>query len=226
MRNCTSCGSPTTGKMKYCDDCRDTSAPWRVHDANLLVACDHLKIQVPVVIRRSATRKLLGRYHGIQLREDAPRDMDVIATMTDDELNSFMYHKITASARMTPESASRTLWHELTHAAQYERDSDYYISEYAKELQDAKDIAASGLMTFEKAYRLISFEVEAKANEDLHYTLCPLTLVNKRANMPQLKRPHGRIDHVVNGVIHNGYHADEFEAWSRKTIEVAKQIRA
>lgn len=226
MHNCPSCGTAIAGRVKYCDDCRDTAAPWRVNHDNIDIACDYLDIDVPVYIRRAATRELLGRYHGIKLRDNAPRDMEVVSQMTDDELNSFMYHKITISTRLTPEAASRALWHELTHAAQYQRDPDYYVEQYAKELKQARAIAASGVMPFTKAYRLISFEIEAKANEELHYTMCSLTLANKRANMPALKRPHNRIDSVVNGAITPGDRAELFERLAKQSIETAKTMLA
>lgn len=223
MRNCISCGSPAHGRRKYCDDCRDTRAPWRVDDDNLLAACDHLGLSVSVDIRRTATRKLLGRYHGIKIPDDAPRDPDVVAQMSDDEINALMRHRITISARLTPEAASRTLWHELTHASQYERDPEYYVQQYAKELREAKALAATG-MPYNKAYRMISFEIEAKANEELHYTLFPLTLANRRANMPPLKSPHARISHVVNGKIVDGQYADLTEQHALRSIATAKQM--
>jgi hypothetical protein len=225
MKNCSHCGTAITGTgYKYCDDCRDTSAPWRPSIDNIALAAQHLGIAVPVEVRRSATRKLLGRYHGIRLHDDAPRDPDVIATMSDDYLNTLMHHHITVSARLTPEAASRVIWHEMTHAAQYERDPDYYVSQYAAELRDAKRLAALTGQPFDRFYRMISFEIEAKANEGNHYKLYPLSLANNRANMPALKRPHSRIHRVVNGKIIDGTHADTFEKNALKNISTAKTM--
>lgn len=222
---CISCGSSIDGRRKYCDDCRDTSAPWRVDTDNLARACDHLGVTVRVNIRRTATRRLLGRYHGIKVPDDAPRDPAVIDTMTEEQIDALMTHYITASARLTPEAASRTLWHELTHAAQYERDPNYYVEQYAKELREARRLADNGI-PFNRAYRMISFEIEAKANEDLHYTMFSLTKANRRANMPALKQPHDRISHVVNGQIIEGVNAEATERGARRAIEFAKTAKA
>lgn len=222
---CISCGSAVEGRRKYCDDCRDTSAPWRVDPDGLARACEHLNITVRVDIRRTATRKLLGRYHGVKIPDDAPRDHAVIDQMTDEELDALMSHYITVSARLTPEAASRTLWHELTHAAQYERDPNYYVEQYTKELQEAKRLANNGF-PYNRAYRMISFEIEAKANEELHYTLCSLTKANRRANMPALKQPHDRVSHVVNGQIIDGINAEATERGARRAIEFAKTAQA
>jgi hypothetical protein len=223
MHNCDFCDAPVSGRYKYCDDCRDTKAPWRVNTDNLTRACDHLDLTARVIVKRTATRKLLGRYHGIKIPDDAPRDPAVVAQMTDDEIDALMHHLITVSARMTPEAASRTLWHELTHAMQYERDPEYYSKQYAKELANVKRLVANGV-PYAQAYRLISFEVEAKANEELHYTMFPLTLANKRVTMPALKRPHARISHAVNGRIVDGEFATETERYARRSIETAKQM--
>lgn len=222
MHNCLSCGAALAARRKYCDDCRDTAAPWRADPDAIEFARQHLGISVNVIVRRTATRKLLGRYHGIRLLSDAPRDPAVIDTLTDDQLNSYMHHYITVGARQTPESASRTLWHEMTHAAQYERDPDEYVAEYARQLAEAKRLAASGAVSYVKAYRMISFEIEAKANEDLHYTLRPLTVANKRASMPALKVPHSRIDRVVDGKIVPAEFADQIEDLALQSIETAK----
>lgn len=224
MNTCTNCDTVISGRSKYCDDCRDTSAPWRPNDASIQFGANYLGIDVPVLIRRSATRKLLGRYHGIKLTRDAIRDIELVTTMTDNDLNAMMYHYITVSARLTPEAASRVLWHELTHAAQYERDPKHYASKYAEELRHAKRIAAQTGIPFERLYRVISFEIEAKANEDNHYKVCSLTLANLRANMPSLKRPHSRIEKVVNGKIIDGSHAKRFENNAKKNILVAQSM--
>lgn len=224
MTTCTNCDTAIPGRSKYCDDCRDTSAPWRPNDASIQFGADYLGIDVRVLVRRSATRKLLGRYHGIKLTPDAVRDESVINTMTDKDLNAMMYHYITVSARLTPEAASRVIWHEMTHAAQYERNPGHYVSKYAEELRDAKRIAARTGIPFDRLYRMISFEIEAKANEDNHYQVCSLALANLRASMPSLKRPHSRIDKVVNGKIIDGTHADMFEKQAKINISTAKTM--
>jgi len=183
MRNCVSCGAAVAPRFKYCDDCRDTAAVWRPDYDGISRATKRLKITVPVVIRRVTTNKLLGRYHGIKLRDDHPTDMDVIVQMSDDELRQYMYHFITVSARITPDRASRVLWHELTHASQMEN-VDNYKTLYDTEYRIIKEHAAELNIPLAAAYKLISFEVEAIKNEDRHKKT-PLTLANRRAVKPK-----------------------------------------
>ena len=227
IKTCPNCSATfeAHGRTIHCEDCRDTGAPWRSDETNIPIAAKHLGINVPVVVRRSATRKLLGRYHGIKLTPDAVRDEALVKTMSDEALNASMYHFITVSARLTPEAASRVVWHEMTHVAQYERDPQSYVDGYAKELREAKRIAARTGIPFDRLYRMISFEVEAKANEDNHYAICPLTLTNRRANMPTLKKPHSRIARVVNGRVVGGSHAEEFETRAKKNIAAARRMQ-
>ena len=224
MPKCSFCGDATDGRRKYCEDCRDTRAPWRVHNRNLELACELFNLSTAVVVKRTATRQLLGRYHGIKLPDDAPTDFEVVLQMSEEEvtrITSRMRHLITASARMTAVAASRTIWHELTHAMQYEKDPRYYTEQYAKELTVAKRLVANGI-PYAQAYRMISFEIEAKANEDLHYTRFPLAVANKRVNMPVLKSPHMRISHVVDGHIVDGDKAEQIERNSLRAIQTAK----
>lgn len=220
---CISCGTAVAARRKYCDDCRDTSAPWRVNDENLDKARTHLGIGAPVVVRRSATRKLLGRYHGVKLLDGHPTDLDEIMSMTDEELNNFMYHYITVAARLTVEQASRVIWHELTHAMQYQNIPDY-TERYARELRDAKRAAARSGLPLSHVYRMISFEREASANELNHNKLFSLTLANRRANMPDLKRPHQRIERVVNGKVVLGPNAALLDKHTRRAAANAAAL--
>lgn len=226
MSNCCFCSAKVEGRYRYCEDCRDTRAPWRVHHDNLDAACKYFDLSTSVVVRRTATRQLLGRYHGIQIPEDAPQDPEIVLQMSEQDLLAIttrMFHLITASARMTAEAASRTIWHELTHAAQYERDPEFYSRQYAKELAIVKRLVANGI-PHARAYRMISFEIQAKANEDLHYTVYPLAIANKRVNMPMLKHPHMRISHVVDGKITAGPHAEAIERDTRQSIRMAQTL--
>lgn len=182
MRNCVSCGAAVGSRFKYCDDCRDT-AMWRPNYDGIEVATKRLNISVPVVIRRVSTNRLLGRYHGIKLRDDHPTDMDVIMEMSDDELQQYMYHFVTVSSRLTPERASRVLWHELTHASQFENVEDY-TALYNEEYACVKEAAAEIGVPLAAAYKLISFEIEAAKNERRH-TKTPLALANRRAIEPK-----------------------------------------
>lgn len=220
---CKSCGAATTGRKHYCDDCRDTKAPWRPHSVNIQRAADHLGITIPIVVRRSATRKLLGRYHGIKLRDGHPTDVDTVLAMSDEELNNYMFHYITIAARLTVDQASRAIWHELTHAAQYQNIPDYR-ERYARELRDAKRAAARTGLPLSNVYRMISFEREASANELNHEKLFSLALANSRANMPDLKRPHQRIERVVNGNVVLGPNAALLDRQTRRVAANAASL--
>ena len=187
--NCISCGNNIDSRRKkYCDDCRDTSAPWRVDAVAVSRALADLDMLLPVDIRRSSGRRIRGRYHGTVLLNDNDR---VVAC-----------HRITVSARMHPADASRTIWHELTHASQYERDPDY-ARKYALYPYDNNP-----------------FETEAKANERYHDTMYPLALANRRANMRHINHP--RVAAVVDGQIIDGVHADASRRFNLNRIRDAE----
>ena len=224
MRNCTSCGAAVSGRSRYCDDCRDTKAPWRPDCDNIDRARNHLGINIRVVVRRTNSRRLLGRYHGLHIAKDAPQDPDVIFAMDAEELGRHIYHYVTVSARMTVEAASRTLWHELTHAAQNERVPDW-AQRYAAEMEQARYAATFHRTDIASTYGEISFEVEARANEENHYSLFSLALANKRASMPMLKRPHERIHSVIGGTVIPGHQAEAYEHLAHKNIRTAKLMR-
>ena len=226
-RTCPHCNADFVGDRRstQCPDCRDTSAPWRVDEDALARAQSHLGTIVPVRIRRMKGKALRGRYHGIKLLPEPPRDPDVIATTDDDVLNSLMYHHITVALRLTPEAASRTIWHELTHAAQYERAPDAYVEGYAREKAAAKTIAARTGTHFSRVYQHISFETEAKANESLHYSLFPLTLTNKRCELPH-QSGHPFVISARRGNLILGPKHDEYERRTSDDItEAQRRIR-
>jgi hypothetical protein len=183
---CRHCGAAFAGGAVHCPDCRDTAAPWRVDDAALARACDHLGIKVPVRVRRMPGRGLRGRYHGIRLAPDAPRDPAVFGLLSDAELTALMHHQITVATRLTPSVASRVLWHELTHAAQFEHDADGYIEGYARERAAMRAHCARTGEPWGTAYRRISYETEATANEGLHDDRHPLTLPNRRCTLRRI----------------------------------------
>jgi hypothetical protein len=132
-----------------------------------------LGISLPVRVRKTAGKRVAGRHYGIQTANNGSR-----------------YHYITVAARLTPEQASRTLWHEMTHAAQYEQDPHFTMTYTAQRLIFG--------------YRDCPLEVEAKANEEYHDTEFSLTKGNKRASMAPLKHPVGLINEVVDGRIISG----------------------
>ena len=221
-RTCRHCAAAFTGGSAHCPDCRDTAAPWRVDEAALARACAHLGIDVEVRVRRMHGRGLRGRYHGIRLAPEAPLDPAVIATMTDDELAALMHHHITIAVRLTPEDASRVLWHELTHAAQYEHDSDAYIEGYARERAAIRAECAITGEPWGTAYRRISYEVEATANEGLHDDLHPLTLANRRCTLKRIP-DHPFVVSATNGRLELGRLQAHGERRRREGIREARR---
>jgi len=173
MRNCIHCGAAVNSRYKYCDDCRDTSSPWRISEFEIDRARTLLGISLPIRVRKTAGKRVAGRHYGVCTADNGGR-----------------YHYITIAARLTPEQASRTLWHEMTHAAQHEQDPNFTITYMTQRILFG--------------YRDCPLEVEAKANEEYHDTEFSLTKGNRRASMAPLKRPVGLINEVVNGEIVSG----------------------
>ena len=221
-RTCRHCAAAFTGGGAHCPDCRDTAAPWRVDEAALARACAHLGIDVEVRVRRMHGRGLRGRYHGIRLAPEAPLDPAVFGRMTDDELGALMHHRITVATRLTPSVASRVLWHELTHAAQYERDSDAYIEGYAREQRAIRAHCARTGEPWGVAYRRISYEVEATANEGLHDDLHPLTLPNRRCTLKRIP-DHPFVVAATHGRLELGRLAASADARQQAAIREARQ---
>lgn len=128
-------------------------ARWRVDEAALERACATLGVRRPVTVLATSQRFTSGRYLGV-------RDGR---------------HRITLRARLTVVEASRTLWHELTHALQRERYScDFlYFCDYTRELARPRRLGRAH--TVDPLYDLNPFEVEAEANVRLHESL-PLTV--------------------------------------------------
>jgi hypothetical protein len=195
-RACAHCSAPVEGRARYCPDCRDAAAPWRVDDEALARACERLGLIARVVVRRVSTRNLAGRYHGIRIPDEAPSDPEEVARMSDEEIDGWMHHLITISSTLTPAAASRALWHELTHAAQFERDPELYSREYKREQREARALGRQGV-PYAAAYRSISFEVEAKANEELHDLVEPLTRANRRCPTPGRSAPEAHVRDAI-----------------------------
>ena len=223
IMTCPHCQAQFDGdrRSSFCPDCRDTAGPWRVDEAALDRARAHLGIDVPVRVRRMKGKALRGRYHGIKLLPEAPRDPAAIAATPDDVLNGLMYHHITIALRLTPEFASRALWHELTHAAQYERDPDGYVAGYTRQAQQAKAFARRTRTRYAQVYRGISYETEAKANEGLHADVGPLTLANRRCSLPRQHHPIVVAAH--DGRLVLGPHVEAYRERARADIARARQ---
>lgn len=179
MRNCSSCGKAT--HKKHCDDCSDTGSPWRINEDALERACKILGIKHPVLVKRTASKKIAGRYYG---------------------MSSSGEHSIHLSARMSPAMASQTLWHELTHAKQFEEDPNYFKN-YTANINNA-------------GYSNSFYEQEAKANEDYHVTRFSLTLANKRVNMPLVK--NSIVSYANNGDV--VYDMKYFEYMTKNDIAI------
>ena len=223
-KTCPHCNAKFDGDKRstHCHDCRDTSAPWRVDEDALERARILLGMVVPARVRRMKGKALRGRYRGIKLAPEAPRDPNVIAATDDDALNALMYHNITVAVRLTPEAASRTIWHEMTHAAQYERDPDAYVEGYKRENAMAKAIAARTGTHLSRVYQHISFETEAKANESLHYTRFPLAVANKRCELPH-QAGHPFVVAAHRGHLVLGPRHAEYERRIRDDITAAQR---
>jgi len=80
---------------------------WRLNEANLVKAIEFLGLTRRVEIKQTGHKG--GRRGAYYLKTGAS------------ERSADMYHRITAKSWLPPAQASRTLWHELTHAMQAER---------------------------------------------------------------------------------------------------------
>ncbi len=197
---CAFCGTATN--RKYCEDCRLTAAPWRVDPVNLERAYEVLGLKVSARISFTTAKNVRGRYYGMELVKDIRSIPD--SEDEDEAMRSMMYHNIRIIHRLMPEDASRTIWHELTHALQYERDPEGYKENYKRECRKAIALTQSRFVSEFEAYLRIPQETEAKANEYYHDTHFPLTLANKRVTM-QHKHEQAYVNGAENGHIWHGY---------------------
>lgn len=127
---------------------RKASLPmWEPDHSRLLHAYDTLSITWPVQIRRTASRQHQGCH---KLKVNAGR-----TTPT---------HMIVVDKTLTPNFASRILWHELAHAAQAERASKLIGATTARLMQAAW--ASSSLRTRDIPYNARPCEVEARQIEN------------------------------------------------------------
>jgi hypothetical protein len=168
----------------YCPDCKPASAgatngataPWRVDDEGLARAAEHLGLTKPIHVKRSKGVSLLGTYRQIR---NYTRETDggyKSATVHKALPEYVECHVVTVSARLTPDQASRVIWHELTHAAQRERDPESGIK-YSREVKNRRCINKSTPAAHAR-YESIPYEVEARKNEALHDTVGSIATSN------------------------------------------------
>lgn len=167
-------GKPGRPKA-YCDACKPAAAgasngstrPWRVNDEGIAAVAKHLGLTKPVYVKGTKGISLLGAYHGLRFGLELHKSLP----LTDE------YHLITVSARLTPEQASRVICHEMTHAAQRERDPESG-KKYAKEMAQRRCKSKTRSASAHARYESMAYEVEARKNEALHDTVAACALPN------------------------------------------------
>lgn len=101
-------------------------ARWQINERLLEAAETYLGLRHPVEVKATALRKATGRYKG--LRDGV--------------------HQITMNGDLTPETAGRTLWHEMTHAKQreaYRMECDFWRAYSADDLMEMAAVTAETL---------------------------------------------------------------------------------
>lgn len=127
---------------------------WKTNDALLEKAIRHFDLRMPVYVRRTNGNRRRGCYHGLFIGSEINRT-----------LPNTLHHKITVSNRLTPTEASEVLWHELTHAAQRERDPLASVR-----YRQITPRSARGRRAYAD-YLANPYEVEARASESLHRSI-------------------------------------------------------
>lgn len=141
---------------------------WKVNTVALQEACDFLGIKRPVRIVPTAMKHALGRYHGLGRTGPTSRKRVLHEPV----------HHITVAADLGPQRASRTILHELTHAAQCERydTGDHLAANAHYDIAYTAQANVAGLHTRAAnkwtaddlvSYGRIAFEREAIENEAL-----------------------------------------------------------
>lgn len=125
-----------------------SEATWRKNDRAIQEAIEMLGLRLPVTIK--LTGHAGGRRGGYRPTDDGAG------------------HHITIKNYLDPERAGRTLWHELAHAMQFERETDGRVGRAALLRWNASDIHRG-------SYSRRPCEVEARNFEEYN-DACPLTL--------------------------------------------------
>lgn len=158
---------------KYCDDCkgcrasRETVSVWRVDLDRVDEARAYMGLRHPVYVRRTRGKALQGRYHGL-------RNPWSIARAAGDRFAGESVHYITVSAALHPEKASRTIFHEMAHALQAERDEQAQETYRMTQTMLREKIGTAGELAH-LAYLAMPQEIEARVCEGLHDTVGSLT---------------------------------------------------
>lgn len=186
---CNFCRVLLNDTKTYCENCSDSSAPWRPHEDNIVAASELLGLSIPVKIVRNESCLVAGTYQGLSDNK----------------------HLVIVSKRLPVDVASQTLWHELTHASQNERENNF-MSRY-------KSLRESG------EYRELIWEQEAKANEDYHDTQFPLALANNRVTMLHAHGQKSFVVHSFNGKpVYDEHMVQGYRVNNRKRINHAKSV--
>lgn len=132
---------------------------WKLDRAALAEAIALLGLSLPVKIKQTSHQG--GRYGAHSFR---PLRGKFFRDPSRDTAAGGMYHHITVKSWLSPEQAGRTLWHELTHAMQAERETAQATT-MREQFQGWRFCAARGRGT---AYRAKPIEVEAREHEPLN----------------------------------------------------------
>lgn len=177
----THCTNPIvpTGKRGrpavYCPSCKPAAAgatngstrPWRVDYDGVAAVAKHLGLTLPVYIKGTKGINRLGTYRGTRFGMEIHKSLPPAQK----------FHLITVAARLTPEQASRVICHEMTHAAQRERDPESG-KKYAQEMVKRRCKSNTRSAAAHARYEGMAYEVEARKNEALHDTVASCALAN------------------------------------------------
>lgn len=134
---------------------------------------------------------------------------------------------IEAEPRMSAEYASMILWHELTHAAQFERDPYGFWYEYRLSMRATLQNGRANNYPLAVAIDGNVFEIVAVANQRFHTEHFPLARPNRRATLPEQNPPHPFIVSASDGSIVKGKKHDFLERSMRKrTTDAIARIKA
>lgn len=132
---------------------------WKINEAAIQEACEFLGLTLPIYFDHSSGYKNAGSYgprFGWALPQAAPEHLR----------RAPLVHRIMVRRFDDAEAASRTLWHELAHAMQAEREmAGGGIRAYNRHV-DAESVIP---------YKQRPSEIEAREHEELHDWL-PLTI--------------------------------------------------